>query len=107
MLMNAVGLQYAQDDIFRRDLLPQVLSSIDAGHPSALFPYQNVFNKYYGLLRSKKIGRLFPPVGHSMMATYQKGWGASYQLPDEAQRQIAQGASLQAQQAGFYRLARQ
>ena len=100
-------LQWNQEGIFRADRLPLVLNSINASHPSALFPFQNLRNKYYGLLQSRHIGRLTPAVGFSMVATFQHGWGASYQMRDEAQRQLAQGIHLQNGDNSFYRLARQ
>jgi hypothetical protein len=107
MLVNTEGLVWRQEDIFRPDILPQILSTIDAGHPSALFPYQNLRNKYYGLPQSTLIGRLQPPVGYSALWTYQKGGGPSYQLSDEAQRQLALGMHLRNADNSFYRLAKQ
>jgi hypothetical protein len=106
-LMNTTELVFLTAPIVREDLLPQVLSSIDAGHPSALFPYQNLRNKYYGLPQSRHIGRLNPPVGRSPLLVYQRGFGPTYQLSDEAQRQLAQGMHLANADNSYYRLAKQ
>jgi hypothetical protein len=106
-LMNATELVYLTAPIVREDLLPQVLSSIDHGQPSALFPYENLRNKYYPLAQSHPIGRLNPPVGRSPLLTYQAGFGPTYQLSDEAQRQLAQGMHLANADNSYYRLAKQ
>lgn len=107
MILNYSILNWEQQDIFRPDMLPLVLDTIDAGQPSALFPYENLRNKYYGLAQSTLIGRLQPPVGYSMQWTYQKGFGPTYQLSDEAQRQLALGMHLANADLSFYRLAKQ
>lgn len=107
MLMNQTVLESFTAPIARIDLEPQVLSSIDAGEPSALFPYQNLRNKYYGLTQSHHLGRLIPPVGHSPLLVYQAGFGAGYKLSDEAQRQLAQGMHLANADNSYYRLAKQ
>lgn len=100
-------LNWIQQDIFRPDILPLHLVTIDAGHPSALFPFENLRNKYYGLPQSTLIGRLQPPVGFSAIWTYQKGFGPTYQLSDEAQRQLALGMHLRNADLSFYQLAKQ
>jgi hypothetical protein len=113
MIVNETYLNWDQSGLFRPDIITTgegpsvIISTLDAGHPSALFPYQNLRNKYYGLPQSKLIARLQPPVGFSAQWVYQKGFGSSYQLSDESLRQLALGMHLANADNMFYRLAKQ
>lgn len=94
MIVNELVLAWHESqEVTRQDLLPQPLF-VNHSQPSAIFPWQNLRNHYYPEVQSFRIARTNPPVGWSPLFTYQKGWGASYQLSDEAQRQYALGASL-------------
>lgn len=107
-IVNERILSFAQNaEVFRPDLLPLVLF-VNGSQPSAIFPYQNLRNHYYPEVQSRTIGRTFPPVGHGMIATFQGfGWGATYRLTDEQQRQLAIAMSLQNAAPVVFRTAKQ
>jgi hypothetical protein len=106
-LVNEQVLEWHQSqEYFRQDLLPLSLF-INHSQPSAIFPYENLRNHYYPEVQSTTIGRTFPPVGQSLLATFQKGWGATYQLTDENQRQLALAMSLQNPAPYIFRTAKQ
>lgn len=108
MIVNETVLQWHQSaEYFRQDLLPLALF-VNHSQPSAIFPYQNLRNHYYPELQSTTIARTFPPVGHSLLATFQGfGWGATYRLTDEQQRQLALSMSLQNAAPVVYQTAKQ
>lgn len=107
MIVNFTFYNWQEAAQFRPDILRQTLSTVNSGRPSALFPFENLRNKYYGLRQSTLIGRLQPPVGLSAHFTFQAGGGPSYKLSDEAQRQLALGMHLANADLSFYRLAKQ
>ena len=109
MIVNEQILQWhANPEVFRPDLLPLALF-INHSQPSAIFPYENLRNHYYPEVQSTTIARTFPPVGQSLLATFNRGTyaGASYQLSDEDQRQLALAMSLQNGAPYYYRTAQQ
>lgn len=107
-IVNESVLQWHQSqEYFRQDLLPLELF-VNGSQPSAIFPFQNLRNHYYPEVQSNTIARTNPPVGHSLLATFQGfGWGATYRLTDEQQRQLALSMSLQNAAPVAYRTAKQ
>ena len=106
--LNEAILKWQQSaEYFRQDLLPLVLF-VNGSQPSAIFPYQNLRNHYYPEVQSTTIARTYPPVGQSLLRTFAGfGWGATYRLTDEQQRQLAQSMSLQNPAPMVYQTAKQ
>lgn len=86
---------------------------VDGSHPSAIRPFFNTKNKYYGLPNSIPIGRAIPPIKAAQFNTingqantqFDFGAAATYRATDEIVRQFSIAALMQAQQRSFFQTA--
>lgn len=103
--MVIAPLQYKEEPTVKNDILEQV-PFIDGSTPvSAINPFQNLRNRYYGILQSMPIGRTNPPVKVAItpVTLDEAGFGSTYRLSDEALRQYSLGTFLQNAMQTYYR----
>src|SRR5262245_49235870 len=105
-LQSLTLLQYQEAPFEREDSLIRA-PFINGGHPSAIRPLVNLYNRYYIVQQAKPIARTNPPAKAIAAPTALafSGFGSTYRFSDESLRQYTLGAQLENRRRTYYQTA--